>query len=382
MKINIKIKLKNILLITALFFLSLCMCDFIVRDKNETDRDLLELERVWQYLKGYSIYQDTTRVPSEQKALSFDNPYNLVRGVNDTLHSSWDKNAYYYGNYYENWEDLAKHLNILDDVRSEKNASSTVFFSRLSDGTVYIHIPTFGSKTFEEISGLTDKVQKFPNIILDLRNNGGGYIDICKYIIELFLPQGKEYLRELKRENGVSIDKVLSTVQADDHKVFSGLENKNITVLINRYSASASEILLCALKDGLPKRVSIVGERSYGKAIGQYVFFFNTTSGAGLKLTGFRFNRIGNNQNYHEVGFLPDIDKTDWVNNVNCQDSLLIFAGKQFEPNFEQNVNVSLMVRVIAHMKLIFTRNVFEEGLRRESPVMGCFKIIDVNDLH
>ena len=107
--------------------------------------------------------------------------------------------------------------------------------------------------------------------ILDLRYNGGGLVEEALEIANLFIPKDKD---------------VLVTVSSDDEKDISKTDKDNITeadlvVLVNEYSASASEILVGALKDN--GRAKIVGTTTFGKGVIQNVF--SLKDGSVLKLT-------------------------------------------------------------------------------------------------
>ena len=276
------------------------------------DQDLLELERARQYMSAYSIYQE--RLPTESAALSFSDPASLVFSINDTLRS-WTNTAAspdYYGRYYYNLKDLERELGISYRNKRARSPGPTVFFQRLTDSTAYIQILEFQQTTADEMKAYVDDAAPFPNLIINMRYNPGGYIDICQELIELFLYKGRTYLHaEYRREDAGG--NTFSTVEEDWSTVNNDidLEGKKIAVFINDSSASAAEMMALALRDGMdPGRTRIYGQRSYGKAIGQYVFFFYSSSGAGLKLTGFRFTGTSGDDLkdiYHEVGITPDV---------------------------------------------------------------------------
>ncbi len=144
----------------------------------------------------------------------------------------------------------------------------------------YIRISQFGDNTNREwmtmIKGISDKLNQDKNIkgvILDLRNNPGGYLTDAQFVASEFLP-----MRTLVVSQDSGITKTQLNVQRQglltDTKV-------KVVVLINKGSASASEIVAGALKDH--NRATLVGETSFGKGTVQQAE--DLGDGAGLHVT-------------------------------------------------------------------------------------------------
>ena len=132
---------------------------------------------------------------------------------------------------------------------------------------------TFDTGCAEELENAIKELEGkgAKKFILDLRYNGGGLVEEALEIANLFIPKDKD---------------VLVTVSSDDEKDISKTDKDNITeadlvVLVNEYSASASEILVGALKDN--GRAKIVGTTTFGKGVIQNVF--SLKDGSVLKLT-------------------------------------------------------------------------------------------------
>jgi C-terminal peptidase prc len=128
------------------------------------------------------------------------------------------------------------------------------------NGDLIFAITSFGRTLDTQfIKALSDRKQDImdaKNIIIDLRNNGGWYVDVVTNIMNYFVPSGQVLLHyEFKGNN----ERVLSEGPA-----VSPFANKNIIILINGWTASASEILAWVIKDYYPT-TKLVWENSYGK---------------------------------------------------------------------------------------------------------------------
>lgn len=126
--------------------------------------------------------------------------------------------------------------------------------------TGYIKVNRFAETTYKEFhEGLLNlKKQGMTELIVDLRENGGGYMEIADQIADEFL-KNKELIVKVKNKKG-NIDKTFATEKGN-------FENGKLYVLINENSASASEILAGAIQDN--DRGTIVGRRSFGKGLVQ-----------------------------------------------------------------------------------------------------------------
>lgn len=168
--------------------------------------------------------------------------------------------------------------------------------TEIKNGNVgYMSLYTFDTGSAEEvqkaIKDLESKGAK--KFILDLRYNGGGLVDEALKIANLFIPKNKD---------------VLITVDSQGNRVVTKTENDNITnaelvVLVNEYSASASEILSGALKDN--DRAKIVGTKTFGKGVIQNVF--SLFDGSVLKLTVAEYF-TPNETKINKEGIVPDIE--------------------------------------------------------------------------
>lgn len=175
----------------------------------------------------------------------------------------------------------------------------SVKMTTLEDGYAYVRITSFIETTSKELEkGLADfktkNKNKIEGILIDLRKNPGGLLDQAIKISDMFLKDGI----------------IVSTIGRDPkNKEVNRASGKAlypdipIVILINEYSASASEIVSGALQDN--KRAVIVGERSFGKGSVQSVIKLG--DGSGLKLTVARYYTPSGTSIQSE-GITPDID--------------------------------------------------------------------------
>ena len=160
----------------------------------------------------------------------------------------------------------------------------------------YIRLSAFSRNTAKELKReLTELTsQGMKGLILDLRFNPGGLLTSAVEIADLFLDEGKIV-------STTGRNKEERTQYARKSGTFSGFP---MAVLVNRYSASASEIVSAALQDH--KRAVVVGERTWGKASVQNVIELENGKSA-LKLTTASYHRPSG-KNIHRF---PDSKETD-----------------------------------------------------------------------
>lgn len=142
----------------------------------------------------------------------------------------------------------------------------------------YIKISRFGATTYDEYMQAFEKLQGqgMQQLIVDLRGNGGGYLNTAVDLADEFLGDGKEIVYTIGKARPRKDYKAT-------HK--GSFENGKLTVLIDDGSASASEILAGALQDN--DRATIIGRRSFGKGLVQEQSEF--TDGSAIRLTIARY---------------------------------------------------------------------------------------------
>jgi len=166
----------------------------------------------------------------------------------------------------------------------------------LPGGAGYLRIIEFTPQTVSRVAEAIEwfESQRYTSLVIDLRNNPGGLLQSVIQIADLFLDRGVIVSTKSRNryENAVYQAKPPLAVPKD----------LRIVVLINRGSASASEILAGALKD--QKRAYLVGENSYGKGSVQQVLPLGET---GFKLTMSRYY-TPSDANIDKVGIAPDLE--------------------------------------------------------------------------
>lgn len=177
----------------------------------------------------------------------------------------------------------------------QKVENPTVEYEMLADNIGYVQVSSFYEVTAEQyIAAIKDlESQGMEGLIVDLRDNGGGLLDIAVEMLDFMLPAGKIVYTEDKD------GKVTSEYNSDEQQQFT----KPLAVLVNGYSASASEIFAGAIKDY--GTGTLVGENTYGKGIVQRMFPLE--DGSAIKLTIAKyFTPKGND--IHKIGIKPDVE--------------------------------------------------------------------------
>ncbi len=213
------------------------------------------------------------------------------------------------GKLYDTSEEMSEHIRgkngtkvemVLRRDNKEINATmtretvkeKTVYGKVLDDGSGYILIKSFEEGTSEEFGTELSAFEKqgVKSMIIDLRDNGGGYIDEGIKIADRLLKEGTiTYMEDVngKRKYYNSDEKATKI---------------KYVVLVNENTASTSEILTAAIKDN--KGGKIVGTKTFGKGIVQETTKFK--DGSSLKLTVLRyFSPKG--KVIHKKGIVPDV---------------------------------------------------------------------------
>jgi len=192
-------------------------------------------------------------------------------------------------------EDAPKDISIIRDVIVVPAVEPKQLSTTAGDPVGYIRLAEFSEVASEQFRTALQKVidADTTRIILDLRDNPGGYLSAALSIASEFIGDGVVYMEETS--NGKRTEtRASGGGLATDPSI-------KLVVLINKGSASASEILAGALQDR--GRAELVGETSFGKGVVQT--FIDLSDGSGLKLTIAKW-LTPNGTWIHKVGITPD----------------------------------------------------------------------------
>lgn len=177
-------------------------------------------------------------------------------------------------------------------IKRETIKLQTVDGRVLENNIGYIAISEFDKPTYDDFMKELEALKKkgAQKLVLDLRGNPGGLLDVCTKIADVFLDKGTIVYTKYK-------DGKKDYYYSDEKK-----EDMPLVVLVNGGSASASEIVSGALKDR--KRAKLVGTQTFGKGIVQRLFNLPYETAVKLTISEY-FTPNGNN--IHKVGITPDV---------------------------------------------------------------------------
>lgn len=189
---------------------------------------------------------------------------------------------------------ILRETDILEMTLTRKSIQVPTVESRMIDEEIgYIAITEFDDVTEDQFMTALGSLesQGMKKLIIDLRDNGGGLVDVTCAILDRLLPEGLIVYTEDKYGNR-------QEETSDAENYFAG----DMAVLVNENSASASEIFAGAIKDyGVG---TLIGTQTFGKGIVQSLFPLE--DGSAVKITVSRYYTPSGN-NIHEVGITPDI---------------------------------------------------------------------------
>lgn len=192
------------------------------------------------------------------------------------------------------------------DLTKEDVYAPTVFLDTFG-GIETITIKSFKLNTVDQKNGTLGELKTYldstrnmtaPRII-DLRNNPGGHVNHCTEMADLFIEKGPVSIRSWRSINGDGTPvyrKEIVNAKAGD----AG-EKKKFVVLVNKVSASCSEIFTAALQEGA--KIPVAGDTTFGKGIGQTTI--NTMAGGLAIITNLEFLTPEGNS-YHKKGIIPN----------------------------------------------------------------------------
>ena len=259
----------------------------------------------------------------------------------------------------------------------------------LNETLGYIKITRFARTTYREFLDAVDKLQTqgMTELIIDLRGNNGGYMDAATNIANEFLPEGKliVYTQGKARER---------------QNIYSNSKgqclNTDVAVLIDEFSASASEILAGAIQDN--DRGVVIGRRSFGKGLVQEQILFS--DGSALRLTIARYHtptgrsiqkpyQPGNDDYYYDISNRFLHGEFQEQDSIHFADSLkyvtpkgrIVYGGGGIMPDFFvpfDTTGVTPYFNRVANRNLIY-RFAFQytDQHRKQMSALKDYKLIE-----
>ena len=194
------------------------------------------------------------------------------------------------------------------EIVRESILNGDVVAYQLATKVVYIQISSISSQVASDVAVALVKFPHSNGIVLDLRDNPGGLLNVAVDVASLFLTEGTVVSYARKNDSEVVLE---STKKKSD--------SAPMTVLINRSTASAAEVIAGALQDR--NRAVILGEKSYGKGTVQEII--DLTGGSKLEITIGKY-RTPSGKVIDQVGIAPDllVPENDSINKA-----LLVLSG-------------------------------------------------------
>ncbi len=200
------------------------------------------------------------------KGVSTDSIINALRGEENTIVNL---------QVYRKKEDTALEISVNRKAIPLKSVDISM---KLDDGLGYIKINRFSSQTYTEFREALKKLiqQEIEGLIIDLRDNGGGYMDQAIKMLDELVPKDQTVVKTINKRGKETISKAGSNGVYKEGKLY---------VLVNENSASASEIIAGAVQDN--DRGTIVGRRTFGKGLVQRELLLG--DGSAIRLTTARY---------------------------------------------------------------------------------------------
>ncbi|MBR0490981.1 MAG: S41 family peptidase [Clostridia bacterium] len=234
--------------------------------------------------------------PAEEQGIQ---PGDLIKSVDGIEYTADDLNTI--SEKIKGEEGTIVKLEILRDTEilnfeftRKKIVVNQVKGSIVNDNIGYIPIFSFNEDTSKQFKEAFEKLQaqNIKGLIIDLRNNGGGIVSEALNIADYIADKDSVLLYEVDKNGKEEIKKAKQ----------DPIINMPIVVLVNKNTASSSEILSGALKD--LGKAKIVGTKTYGKGVIQEIL--TLPDGSGLKITTEEYQTPNRNK-IHKIGVEPDI---------------------------------------------------------------------------
>ena len=257
--------------------------------------------------KGAVVYCPISESPAEEAGIKAGD---IIKKVDDVEYGYEDFKVI--ADYIKGEEGTNVKITVERDneelefnIKRRKINTNLITTEILDKNIGYIRLLSFDSDTANHFKEKVEDLIKngATSLIIDLRNNGGGIVDESTKIADFFIEKDKKIITTKDKDGKEEITKSL------EKPIF----DMPVIVLANENSASASEILIGALKDN--GRAKIVGTKTYGKGVIQTVI--TLSDGSGLKITTAEYF-TPNGTAIHKIGIEPDIEVklSDDVKNI------------------------------------------------------------------
>lgn len=185
------------------------------------------------------------------------------------------------------------------EITRENITNANIRSEMLTDDIGYVRIIEFNDGVSDNfITAMNDlQDQGAKNIVFDLRNNGGGYVNEVLYMLDYLLPEG-ELITEIGRRSGQEFE---ITESSDEEMGVP--EDMKYACIMNNNSASASELFAGCLRDW--NKAELVGETSFGKGVGTITQYLE--DGSAIQITNFYYN-LPSGTNVDGEGLTPDYE--------------------------------------------------------------------------
>lgn len=176
-----------------------------------------------------------------------------------------------------------------------------ITFQKMENNIGYIYISSFEGEVSKEFKEAYNELKNegITSLIIDIRNNGGGVVDEAINIAETMTDKGQTLLIESDK-NGEEL-----VITSEEDKIIT----MPIILLINEYSASASEILAGILKENV-ESATLIGNTTFGKGVIQTLY--PLTDGSGIKITTNEYFTPNHNK-INKIGVEPDVKVDDYL---------------------------------------------------------------------
>jgi hypothetical protein len=261
--------------------------------------------KMWQMVSQKFLYDDElSRATWKDFEHAFDDELETIEDAG--LAMRYAMRQYDRFGFLEDYKGLQR----IDEAWRRQKLS----YSRMESGNVaYVRLATFEDKrAVTEMRQALERVSRAEAYILDLRGNLGGFVVVAAAILSLLLDEGTLVTLEGKLEKGSKRELRLTkdAIEIIDDGILTEtlprqpnmIGKKPLVILVNHWSASASELVAAALSHHA--QAMLVGERTFGKGVGQSSWLIDF--GAILRLTTFNVYNP-NGECIHGRGLFPDV---------------------------------------------------------------------------